>query len=232
MLWLVKIWQVSSCGKFMQHLKSCLLWQLKLTEFLSFSTGCTKMKYSCYQQSLVKVGNPISDGIVFVFHLAWKAWSNTAISGKTTHNATTELILSLLVVRLSSQLVSKLYVWISVTPKGVREWWTGWRPLAKTTSEHTSINAGNNVTTAEMKEALLSYGGVEGVWVAILLSVEETVELQKVSGISKINNFLFTEDSLQAWRTYAIDPGKTIASEKVPGQCHFWEVKNKKGECP
>ena len=33
MLWLVKIWQVSSCGKFMQHLESCLLWLLKLTEF-------------------------------------------------------------------------------------------------------------------------------------------------------------------------------------------------------
>ena len=33
MLWLVKIWQVSSCIKFMQHLESCLLWQLKLTEF-------------------------------------------------------------------------------------------------------------------------------------------------------------------------------------------------------
>ena len=35
LLWLVKIWQVSSCGKFMQHLESCLfwlLWQLKLTE--------------------------------------------------------------------------------------------------------------------------------------------------------------------------------------------------------
>ncbi|CAH3174642.1 unnamed protein product [Porites lobata] len=47
---------------------------------------------------------------------------------------------------------------------------------------------------------------------------EETVELQKISGISKINNFLFTEDSLQAWRTYAIGPGKTIASEKVPGR--------------
>ena len=25
MLWLVKIWQVSSCGKFMQHLETCLL---------------------------------------------------------------------------------------------------------------------------------------------------------------------------------------------------------------
>ena len=33
MVWLVKIWQVSSCVKFMQLLESCLLWQLKLTEF-------------------------------------------------------------------------------------------------------------------------------------------------------------------------------------------------------
>ena len=97
MLWLVKLWQVSSCGKFMQHLETCLLWQLKLTEFwvnlwcflMSFSTGCTKWNtaaikslllfmaglfirvYWLRNASLVKVGNPISDGIVFVFHLAW-----------------------------------------------------------------------------------------------------------------------------------------------------------------
>lgn len=104
--------------------------------------------------------------------------------------------------------------------------------LAATCKNHirTYINEGNNVTTAaEMKEALLSYGGVEGVRVAILPSIEETVELRKISGISKLNNFLFTEDSLQAWRAYAIGPGKIIASEKVPGQCHFWEVENKKG---
>ena len=31
-LWSVKIWQVCSRGKIMQHLESCLLWQLKLTE--------------------------------------------------------------------------------------------------------------------------------------------------------------------------------------------------------
>ena len=31
-LWLVKIWQVCSRGKIMQHLESCLFWQLKLTE--------------------------------------------------------------------------------------------------------------------------------------------------------------------------------------------------------
>ena len=32
MLLLDKIWRESSCGKFMQHLESCLLWQLKLSE--------------------------------------------------------------------------------------------------------------------------------------------------------------------------------------------------------
>ena len=30
--------------------------------------------------SLVKVGNPISDGFVFVFHLAWKLWSDTGLT--------------------------------------------------------------------------------------------------------------------------------------------------------
>ena len=33
MLWLVKIWQVSSRRKFMRYLETCLLRQLKLTEF-------------------------------------------------------------------------------------------------------------------------------------------------------------------------------------------------------
>ena len=59
----------------------------KLVMFLTvFFHWMYKMKYSCYQvcyswlvcslvfwlrdASVVKVGNPISDGIVFVFHLA------------------------------------------------------------------------------------------------------------------------------------------------------------------
>ena len=61
MLWLVKIWQVSSCGKFMEHLESCLLWQLKLTEFcvnlwcmlMSFSTGCTKWNTAAVKSLLL-----------------------------------------------------------------------------------------------------------------------------------------------------------------------------------
>ena len=96
MFWLVKIWQMSSCGKCLQHLETCLLCQLKLTEFcvnlwcflLSLSTGCINevqvlsrvfcdswlvclLFFWFRDASLVKVGNPISDGIVFVFHLAW-----------------------------------------------------------------------------------------------------------------------------------------------------------------
>ena len=65
MLWLVKIWQVSSCGKFMHHLETCLLWQLKLTEFcvnfrvnlwcflMSFSTGCTKCNTAAIKSLLL-----------------------------------------------------------------------------------------------------------------------------------------------------------------------------------
>ena len=94
MLWLVKIWLVSSCGKFMQHLESCSLWQLKLTEFcvnlwcfLTFffqvhnkiqllsrvfchSWLLCLLVFGWEMRRLSKFGNPISDGIVFVFHLA------------------------------------------------------------------------------------------------------------------------------------------------------------------
>ena len=64
-LWLVKIWQVSSCGKLMHHLETCLLWQLKLTEFcvnfrvnlwcflMSFSTGSTKCNTAAIKSLLL-----------------------------------------------------------------------------------------------------------------------------------------------------------------------------------
>ena len=48
-------------GEFMQHLESCLLWQLKLTEFcvnlwcfeLPFSTGCTKWNSAAIRSLLL-----------------------------------------------------------------------------------------------------------------------------------------------------------------------------------
>ena len=90
MLWLVKIWQVSSCGKFMQHLESCLLWQSfvstcdvfnclfpldvqneiqLLSGVFCYSWLVCLLGFWLRNTSLVKVGNPISDGIVFVFTL-------------------------------------------------------------------------------------------------------------------------------------------------------------------
>ena len=105
MLWLVKIWEESSCGKFMQHLESCLLWPLKLTEFCA-NLWCFNCLFPldvqneiqllsgvfCYSlvcllgfwlrnTALTKVGNLISDGIVFVFHLAWCVRGSPSLKG-------------------------------------------------------------------------------------------------------------------------------------------------------
>ena len=99
MLWLVKIWKVSSCGA--ENVCSILnLVNLDNWRWQSFVSSCDVFNclfpldvqneiqllsgVFCYSwlvcllgfwlrnTSLVKVGNPISDGFVFVFHrLAW-----------------------------------------------------------------------------------------------------------------------------------------------------------------
>ena len=63
MLWLVKIWQVSSCRKFMQHLETCLLIAeadrvfCHLALFLTvFFYWMYKVKYICYQDPSVIYG--------------------------------------------------------------------------------------------------------------------------------------------------------------------------------
>ena len=77
------------------------------------------------------------------------------------------------------------------------------------------INEGHDVTNAEqMKAALLSYGGVEGVRVATVERLEEHVvsdTQQKITGISKLNNFRFTNGKIVARRAYGIGSGKEIA---------------------
>lgn len=87
--------------------------------------------------------------------------------------------------------------------------------LAATTKNHIRmfINEGNDVTNAQqMKDALLSHGGIEGVRVAVEDSLEESVsgELPKIAGISKLNNFRFTGGKLIAWRAYAVGSGKLL----------------------
>ena len=64
--------------------------------------------------------------------------------------------------------------------------------LAATCKSHIPIylHEGHDVTIEEeMKEDVLSHGGVEGVKVAHLPSINQTVELQKIPGTSKLNNF-------------------------------------------
>ena len=53
---IVKIWQLSSCRKFIQHLESCLL-LCQLIMYLTVFFHCMyKMKFSCYQESSVLHG--------------------------------------------------------------------------------------------------------------------------------------------------------------------------------
>lgn len=72
------------------------------------------------------------------------------------------------------------------------------------------INEGHDVTNAEqMKAALLSYRGVEGVRVVAVERLEEHLvgeTQQKITGISKLNN-----GKIVARRPYGIGSGKEIA---------------------
>ena len=52
------------------------------------------------------------------------------------------------------------------------------------------IYEGHDVTTAEqMKEAILSHGGVKGVRIVVVdVAFQETPEKRKITGINKLNN--------------------------------------------
>ena len=90
------------------------------------------------------------------------------------------------------------------------------------------INEGHDVTNGrQMKDALLSYGGVEGVRVAAVERLEEhdVSDQQKIPGISKLNNFTFINGKLLARRAYGIGTGKEIAVNLSPTK--GIELKNK-----
>lgn len=90
--------------------------------------------------------------------------------------------------------------------------------LAATCKAHVRryINEGHDVEMADqLKEAITSYGGVQGVRVSAMERINEALEnTQKIPGISKLNNFAFDKNSLKAWRAYGIGEGKVIQIEK------------------
>lgn len=74
------------------------------------------------------------------------------------------------------------------------------------------INEGHDVTTAQqMKDAILSHGGVEGVRVAVVeAAIVEKPDQRKIPGINKLNNFVFRENCVLARRAYDIGEGSQI----------------------
>jgi len=83
---------------------------------------------------------------------------------------------------------------------------------------HAFINEGNDVTNAtQLKDALISHGGIEGVRVACMETITGTIAgecSQKIPLVSKLNNFQFSNDCIRVWRAYGIGRGKVIKIDK------------------
>lgn len=87
--------------------------------------------------------------------------------------------------------------------------------LAATCKSHIRafINEGHDVCTAnDLRNTLLSHGGLEGVRVVSMDTITETPDnVQKITGITKLNNYEFSsKGSITCWRTYSIEQGKVI----------------------
>ena len=74
------------------------------------------------------------------------------------------------------------------------------------------VNEGHDVETAsQFKEAMLSSGGVHGVWVAVVDAVvcEKSDEPEvRWDGVSSLNNFQYSNDQITVWRAYNV--GKVV----------------------
>ena len=89
-------------------------------------------------------------------------------------------------------------------------------------SGHMHLNESNNVTNAkEIEKAVLSHGGLPGIRVTVLDPLgesESTAPQQKITGISKLNNFSFCPRGAKMWQAFGIGPGKNINLEAANGK--------------
>ena len=72
------------------------------------------------------------------------------------------------------------------------------------------VNEGHDITTAEeMKIALESHEGVRGCRFAVVEIDKSTQnsQVKKIPGISFLNNFMFFDDGIRAWKAYQIGEG-------------------------
>ena len=68
----------------------------------------------------------------------------------------------------------------------------------------------------QLKEAIPSHGGVNGVRIVSMESIENTRECtEKIPGISKMNNYKFmSTDKIKVWHAYKVGKGKIIKTAK------------------
>ena len=73
------------------------------------------------------------------------------------------------------------------------------------------------IATENIKEALESHGGLKGCRVAVVqVDITKSVGVEnKIPGISLLNNFLFEERGLRAWKAYKVGPGCFIPYDKA-----------------
>ena len=79
------------------------------------------------------------------------------------------------------------------------------------------LNSGNDIETAEqMKDAMLSSGGIPGVDVT-LCKIGEAPKMQslKIEGISFLNNFRYESKGIRVWKAYGIGPGKLLSFKNL-----------------
>ena len=72
-----------------------------------------------------------------------------------------------------------------------------------------------------MEKAVLSHGCLPGIRVAVLDRLgesESTASQQKITGISKLNNFSFCPGAAKMWQAFGSGPGKDINLEAANGK--------------
>lgn len=78
---------------------------------------------------------------------------------------------------------------------------------------------GHDVMTAQqLKEAIDSYGGVRGCRAAVVEvnTKKQTTGTHKISGISQLNNFQYTQDGgIIVWRAFRVGEGKRISKQEL-----------------
>jgi len=95
------------------------------------------------------------------------------------------------------------------------------RRKAATIKAHVNrfINEGHDVLNAvDFKNAMLSHGGIRDVRVVVVdaSTAEKDTQLQtKWEGISSLNNFLYSDNTVIVWRADNVGVGKHIESKHI-----------------